>query len=103
MRQLLLLFIALFSFVGCLKDDDYTVSVNDRLAFSKDTIKFDTIISGIPTKTYSMAVYNPANKAIRISQIALQKVRPLRLRCRQMVQRLKMVLLQILRLHERIA
>lgn len=73
MRQLLLLFIALFSLVGCLKDDDYTVSVNDRLAFSKDTIKFDTIISGIPTKTYSMAVYNPANKAIRISQIALQK------------------------------
>ena len=51
MRQLLLLFIALFSLVGCLKDDDYTVSVNDRLAFSKDTIKFDTIISGMPTKT----------------------------------------------------
>ena len=73
MRQLLLLFIALFSLVGCLKDDDYTISTNDKLAFNQDTIAFDTIISGIPTKTYSMVVYNHADKAIRITQIALQK------------------------------
>lgn len=73
MRQLLLLFITLFSLVGCLKDDDYTVSTDDRLAFNQDTIAFDTIISGIPTKTYSMVVYNHADKAIRITQIALQK------------------------------
>lgn len=90
MRQLLLLFTALFSLVGCLKDDDYTVSTDDRLAFNQDTIAFDTIISGIPTKTYSMVVYNHADKAIRITQIALQKVHPLHLRFKQMEPRSKM-------------
>ena len=61
------------AFTGCMKDDDYTVSPNDRLTFSSDTIRFDTIISGEPTRTMSMAVYNTASKAIRISRIGLAK------------------------------
>lgn len=73
MRILLLLLSILFTFTACMKDDDYTVSANDRLVFSKDTVKFDTIISGLPTKTYSFAVYNHADKAIRIPHIRLGK------------------------------
>lgn len=68
-----LLMFLLVGVVGCMKDDDYTTSVTDTLSFSKDTVRFDTIISGEPTRTYSFTVYNRANKAIRISQVALAK------------------------------
>lgn len=73
MRILILFLSILFAFTACMKDDDYTVSANDILVFSKDTVKFDTIISGLPTKTYSFAVYNHADKAIRIPRISLGK------------------------------
>ena len=73
MRILLLFLSILFTFTSCMKDDDYTVSANDKLVFSKDTVRFDTIISGLPTKTYSFAVYNHADKAIRIPRISLGK------------------------------
>lgn len=68
-----LLVFLLFGVAGCMKDDDYTTSVTDTLSFSKDTVRFDTIISGEPTRTYNFTVYNKANKAIRISQVALAK------------------------------
>ena len=53
-------------------DEEYTSSPNDKLSFSKDSIRFDTIISGFPTKTYSFSVYNHSTKAIRIPQISLK-------------------------------
>ncbi len=55
-----------------MKDDEYTTSSSDRLSFSKDTIAFDTIISGSPTKTYSFTVYNTASKAVRIPLVNLR-------------------------------
>lgn len=66
-------FALLFSTISCIKDDDYTTSTNDILAFSTDTIDFETIISGEPTKTYSFTVYNHASKAIRIPKVSLEK------------------------------
>ncbi len=68
-----LLMFLLLGIVGCMKDEDYTTSVTDTLSFSKDTVRFDTIISGEPTRTYNFTVYNKANKALRISQVALAK------------------------------
>ena len=73
MRYFLLLLLPALLLASCLKDDAYTASPNDRLAFSKDTVAFDTIISGEPTKTYSFMVYNHADKALRIPNVALQK------------------------------
>lgn len=56
---------------GCLGEEDYTVSPNDKLSFSVDTVKFDTIISGSPTNTYTFTVYNRNKKSIRIPSVAL--------------------------------
>ncbi len=72
MRKLLLLFIALLSLTACLKDDDYSTSATDHLTFSTDTVAFDTIISGIPTNTYTFTVYNHNDKAIRIPRVYLE-------------------------------
>lgn len=72
MRRLPYLFLLLMCLVGCMSDDKYTTSPNDKLSFSTDSVKFDTIISGEPTKTYSFVVYNNANKSIRISSVGLQ-------------------------------
>ena len=68
-----LLVFLLLGIVGCMKDEDYTTSITDTLSFSKDTVRFDTIISGEPTRTYNFTVYNKANKALRISQVDLAK------------------------------
>ncbi len=68
---LFLLLCAAGLFASCLKDEDYTLSPNDVLTFSTDTVDFDTIISGTPTSTYSFTVYNRASKALRIPQIRL--------------------------------
>lgn len=74
MRKLLYLFISscFALMVSCMNDEDYTISAADKLRFSTDTVKFDTIISGSPTNTYTFTVYNPANKAIRIPQVKLE-------------------------------
>lgn len=68
---LFLLLCAAGLFASCLKDEDYTLSPSDVLAFSTDTVAFDTIISGTPTSTYSFTVYNHASKAVRIPQVRL--------------------------------
>lgn len=73
MRQLLLLFLPLLLLAACLSEEDFSTSPTDRLAFSTDTVAFDTIIAGTPTNTYSMTVYNPAEKALRLSSVQLEK------------------------------
>ena len=72
MRNLPFLLVLLLTLTSCLGEEEYTSSPNDKLSFSKDSIRFDTIISGFPTKTYSFSVYNHASKAIRIPQISLK-------------------------------
>lgn len=72
MRRLFYLLTLVVVLASCLSDEDYTTSPTDRLAFSKDTVRFDTIISGAPTRTYSFTVYNHASKAIRIPQVSLK-------------------------------
>lgn len=56
-----------------MEDDDYTLSASDRLAFSQDTVDFDTVIAGQPTSTYSFMVYNKGKKAIRLASVSLGK------------------------------
>jgi len=57
---------------ACMNDDDYSLSRSDALTFSTDTVAFDTIISGVPTNTYTFTVYNKAKKALRIPQVRLE-------------------------------
>lgn len=73
MRYFISIFVSLFLFVSCMEDEDYTLSPNDLLTFSTDTVAFDTIISGAATQTYRFSVHNYASKAIRITHVDLER------------------------------
>ena len=71
-RKLLWMATAVFAlaavFTSCI-EDDFTTSPSDRLAFSTDTVAFDTVITLQGTATKQMVVYNHSNKQINISSI----------------------------------
>lgn len=57
--------------VSC-DNEKFTTNPNDRLEFSTDTLRFDTIFSTIPSITLQLKVYNRHNKAININRIWLE-------------------------------
>ena len=65
-------FLLLCSLASCMDDEEYSVSPDDRLFFSVDTVKLDTVISGQLTNTYTFQVYNPGKKALRIPRVYLE-------------------------------
>lgn len=56
---------------GCLDDEEYSTSAADRLEVSLDTVRFDTVVCGERTNTYTFEVYNRTGKAVRIERAAL--------------------------------
>ncbi len=58
----------LVTMTGCI-NDDFTTSSSDVLAFSTDTVAFDTVITLQGTATKQMTVYNRSDKQVRISNI----------------------------------
>ncbi len=64
---LLLLFVAL---TGC-RDRDFNESPDFRLAFSTDSVVFDTVFTTIGSATRALKVYNRDKSPVRISQISL--------------------------------
>ena len=68
---LLLTFLcSLFSF--CQKER-FTVDAADKLEFSVDTLRFDTVFTELGSATRILKVYNRHNRSIRISKIYLEK------------------------------
>ena len=59
--------------VACSDDDTFTTSTSARLTFSTDSIKMDTIFSGIGSRTYDFWVYNYAGDGLRIQSVRLNK------------------------------
>ena len=55
-------------FTSCI-EDGFTTSPSDELAFSTDTVAFDTVITLQGTATKQMVVYNNSKKQINISSI----------------------------------
>jgi len=55
-------------FSSCI-EDGFTMSSSDVLAFNKDTVAFDTVITLQGTATKQMVVYNRSKKQINISSI----------------------------------
>ncbi len=43
---------------ACSNDDDFVTSSVHHVAFSSDTLRFDTIFANVPTATKSVWVYN---------------------------------------------
>lgn len=56
---------------ACEDDDKFSTSSDLRLAFSTDTINFDTVFTTIGSATKRLKVYNRNKEAINISNIAL--------------------------------
>lgn len=58
---------------SCFSDDAYSNAATDRLRFSTDSVRLDTVISGQATNTYTFEVYNPGKKALRLPAVFLEK------------------------------
>ena len=52
-------------------DDDFTTNPSHVLAFSTDTVAFDTVFTTIGTSTRSFRIYNRNKKSLNISSIKL--------------------------------
>ncbi len=65
-----LLFVVVLLSGGCRKEV-ITTDPNSKLAFSRDTVQFDTVFSTIGSATREFLIFNSSNRAIRISRIEL--------------------------------
>lgn len=65
--------IAAFGLIaGSCISDSMTTSSGDTLAFSRDTVDFDTVFTDLGTPTARLIVFNRARKGVNISSIRLQ-------------------------------
>jgi hypothetical protein len=67
----LLLIASSLVFLGCRKER-FTTDSSAKLAFSNDTVLFDTVFTTIGSTTQYLKVYNRNNDAIKIDKIALR-------------------------------
>ena len=63
--------IALLS--ACSDNDSFSSDPSQRLTFSKDTVKLDTLFSAVPSSTYTFWVYNNSSDGIRIRTVRLDR------------------------------
>lgn len=71
--SLLLWVVALLVFAGCEDDDSFSVSQSDRLWFTADTLKMDTLFSAVPSITKSFWVHNDNSKGLRCTSVRLER------------------------------
>jgi len=62
----------LYLITACDNKDEFNHDSNFRLAFSKDSITFDTIFSGLPSTTKQLKIYNLSSETIQINEISLE-------------------------------
>ena len=60
------------SFSACQKER-FTTNMADKVTFSTDTLRFDTVFTELGSATRILKIYNPHSKSIRISKIYLEK------------------------------
>lgn len=58
---------------ACADDDRFTTSSSDRLTFSADTVRMDTVFSNVPSAMRSLWVYNKAGKGLRFRSVRLER------------------------------
>ncbi len=58
---------------SCVKEEDYLTDPSARLAFSCDTVSFDTVLATMGTTTQQLRVYNRNDKPMLIKSIRLKK------------------------------
>jgi Right handed beta helix region len=57
--------------VACRKSDSFTTDSAAKLAFSSDTLRFDTVFTSIGSATRSFKIFNRNSQAVKISKISL--------------------------------
>ncbi len=67
-----MLFAGALFFSSC-KKEILNTSPDVKLAFSNDSVIFDTVFTSLGSATHRLMVYNPAHSKIRISDIRLEK------------------------------
>jgi hypothetical protein len=64
----------LSGFLACNDNlDDYSRNPQDRLAFSIDTLSFDTVLTTVNSPVKTFMVYNPNKKPLLISSVGLEE------------------------------
>ena len=58
---------------ACTDDDSFTTATGNKLIFSEDTIRFDTLFSAVPSATQSFWVRNQSGDGIRIRTARLER------------------------------
>lgn len=58
---------------ACSNDDDFVTSSVHHVAFSSDTLRFDTIFANVPTATKSVWVYNRSGENIRFEEVRVNR------------------------------
>lgn len=69
--QVILLFSFIYLVSSCRKSDDIGYSPDYKLAFSTDTLIFDTVFTTVGSTTRTLKVYNNNDKKINITKIQL--------------------------------
>lgn len=57
---------------ACDSYDTFTTDRSATLAFSTDTVRFDTLLATVPSATKTLIVYNHGDKGVRISSVRLE-------------------------------
>lgn len=63
---------AAMSITSCVKEEEYLTGRIDDLAFSVDTLKFDTVFATMGSTTRSVKVYNRGSNTILLSAVTLR-------------------------------
>lgn len=67
----IVILIGVIVFGGCEKDQDFITDGSVELAFSLDTLRFDTVFTSLGSATRSFKVYNSNDRPIKIGKIRL--------------------------------
>lgn len=63
----------LMALAACSDDDSFSTSSSNKLTFSIDTLKLDTVFSNVPTAAKSFWAYNRSGDGIRCSSVRLER------------------------------
>ncbi len=72
MHRLITILLAVLLLGACMEEEKFDTRAGDRLAFSVDTLKFDTVISGMGTPTAFFMVYNRSDHGVSIADVSFE-------------------------------
>lgn len=72
MKRFFYLLLTLAALVACSDDDAFSTSPSERLTFTADTLRMDTVFAGVGSSTYTFWVYNETDKGLRLNTVRLQ-------------------------------